>query len=373
MKIEFYKHNLGKDEKRMVLECLDGIFLTTGSYVDRFERDFASYLGAKHCVGLNSCTAALHLALLALGVGPGDEVITTPLTFIATATAILHTGATPVFIDVEQDTGLMDPERISGAVTSRTKAVIPVHLYGQMCDMKRIKAAARKHNLKIVEDAAHCIEGQRDGIRPGQLGDAACFSFYATKNMTCGEGGALVTNHRLVAEKVRMLRTHGMTKEAAKRYSGPYKHWDMVDCGWKYNMSNIEASLLLPQIRKIDLNWAKRERLYRQYQKALRGIPGVLCPKIAQGSKSAFHLLTVWVDPRRRDALLKHFGDQGIGVAVHYRPVHLLKYFRETFHFKKGDFPVSENIGSRTISLPFWPGLTAGQVKHITAQLKAGL
>ncbi|MBI4680392.1 MAG: aminotransferase class I/II-fold pyridoxal phosphate-dependent enzyme [Nitrospirae bacterium] len=188
MKIEFYKHNLGKDEKNKVMECLDGIFLTTGSYVSEFENKLASYLNLQYAVGLTSCTAALHLSLLALGIGEGDEVITTPMTFIATATAIIHTGANPVFIDVERDTALMDPDKIESAITERTRAIIPVHLYGQMCDMKKIKKIAEKYNLKIIEDAAHCIEGEREGIKPGQLGDVACFSFYATKNITSGEG-----------------------------------------------------------------------------------------------------------------------------------------------------------------------------------------
>ncbi|GAJ04017.1 unnamed protein product [marine sediment metagenome] len=192
MKVEFYKHNIGEEEKKKVLECLDGIFLTTGSYVAEFEEQFASYLNLKYAVGLSSCTAALHLSLLALGIGEGDEVITTPMTFIATATAIMHTGAKLVFVDVEPNTALIDSDRIESAITERTKAIIPVHLYGQMCDMRRIRAIANKYNLKIVEDAAHCIEGKRDGVGPGQLGDIACFSFFATntivpkaKNILC--------------------------------------------------------------------------------------------------------------------------------------------------------------------------------------------
>ncbi len=370
MKVEFFKHSLGRDEKRMVVQCLDDLFLTTGSYVNEFETRFAAHLGAKQCVAVNSCTAALHLSLLALGIGPGDEVITTPMTFLATATAILHAGARPVFVDVEKETGLINADLIEAALTKKTKAIIPVHLYGQMCDMKKIRKIAGKHGLKIVEDAAHCIEGERDGIRPGQVSDAACFSFYATKNITCGEGGAIVTNRKAMAQKTKILRSHGMTKEAAGRYSGHYKHWDMTEYGWKYNMSNIEASLLLPQIKKIEPQWKKRKRLYECYVRDLKKIHTLSYPQIAPGTKSAYHLLTVWVDPAKRDRLLKALGQKGIGVSVQYRPVHLLKYFRERFHFKRGDFPVAEAIGRRTVSLPFWPGLTAEQVRYVTSELR---
>ena len=370
MKIEFYKHNVGKEEKKKVSECLSGIFLTTGSYVAEFEEKFAKYLNLKYAVGLNSCTAALHLSLLALGIGKGDEVITTPMTFIATATAIMHTGAKPVFVDVEKDTGLIDPNLIEKVITKKTKAILPVHLYGQMCDMKKIKRIADKNNLKIVEDSAHCIEGKRDGIRPGQLGDVACFSFYATKNITSGEGGAIATSNKEISNKVRILRTHGMSKEAADRYSGKYKHWDMIECGWKYNMDNIQAALLLPQLAKIDKYWKKRDTLYKGYIKYLEEIPHIDYPKIENNSKSVYHLFTIWVDKNRRDEILRKLGEKGIGVAVNYRAIHLLTYFRKTFGFKRGDFPIAEDIGDKTISLPFYVKLQFNEVKLLISILK---
>lgn len=369
MKIEFYKHNLGQEEKDKVIECLNGIFLTTGSYVSEFEDIFAQYLDLQYAVGLTSCTAALHLSLLAAGIGEGDEVITTPMTFIATATAILHTGAKPVFVDVERDTALIDPGKIESAITDKTKAIIPVHLYGQMCDMKKIRAIADKYDLTIIEDCAHCVEGERDGIRPGQYGDIACFSFYATKNITSGEGGAVATNNKELADKVRMLRQHGMSKEAADRYSGTYKHWDMIECGWKYNMDNIQAALLIPQMKKIHLNWKKREELYKNYIERLKPVPNIEYPRILENSKSAYHLFTIWVDRNMRDGILQSLGDNGIGVAVNYRAIHLLTYFRTRFGFKRGDFPVSEEIGDRTISLPFWIGLSDSDIKHIIAAI----
>jgi len=369
MKVEFYKHSIGEEEKRSVLECLDGIFLTTGSYVSEFEKKFSEYLGLKYVVGLNSCTAALHLSLLALGIGEGDEIITTPMTFIATTTSIMHTGAKPVFVDVEKETGLLDPKLIESAITERTKAILPVHLYGVMCDMKRIKQIADKHNLKIIEDSAHCIEGESDGIRPGQLGDVACFSFYATKNITSGEGGAIATNNKDIADNVKMLRLHGMSKEASDRYGGSYKHWDMLECGWKYNMDNIQASLLLPQLKKIDSIWQKRREVYEKYMSLLEKLPDIDYPKIPDSCKSAYHLFTIWVDGRKRDEILQNLGREGIGVAVNYRAIHLLTYLNKTLGYRRGDFPISENIGDRTISLPFYPQINNEEMKYIFQML----
>jgi dTDP-4-amino-4,6-dideoxygalactose transaminase len=369
LKVEFYRHNLGEDEKNKVLECLDGIFLTTGPYVDEFEKKFAEYLRIKHAVALTSCTGAIHLSLLALGIGPGDEVITTPMTFIATATTIIHTGATPVFVDVEPLTGLIDPGKIEAAVTKRTKAIIPVHLYGQMCDMKAIKQIADRYGLKIIEDSAHCIEGARDGIGPGQLGDIACFSFYATKNITSGEGGAVGTNDPELARRVMLLRQHGMSKEAAQRYSGAYQHWDMLECGWKYNMDNIHAALLLPQLAKIEDYWGRRRRLHELYTKGLSGVTQIGFPEIPKAGRSALHLFTVWIDGGKRDEVLAELNKSGIGVAVNYRAIHLLKFFRERYGFRRSMFPFSEAIGDSTISLPFYPRLTDEDVAFVIQEL----
>ncbi len=370
MDIEFYIHHIGAAEKRLVSECLDGIFLTTGSYVKTFETEFARYLNLSHSVGLTSCTAGLHLSLEALGIGPGDEVITTPMTFIASATSIIHTGAVPVFADVDPETGLIDPEEIQKVITRKTRAILPVHLYGQMCDMKKIRALADAHHLKVIEDAAHCIEGKRDGYGPGQLGDVACFSFYATKNITSGEGGAIATNNPELADKIRLLRQHGMSREAADRYSGTYQHWDMPVCGWKYNMSNIQGALLIPQLSRISQLLERRRYLFRRYVSRLQDVPGVHLPGEIENSENACHLFTIWVDPERRDEILTEFGKAGIGVAVNYRAIHLLKYFRETFNTKRGDFPVAERIGDSTISLPFYPSMPDEHVDRVVDTLK---
>lgn len=365
MKIEFYRHSLKQSDIDNVCNTLKSIFLTTGPVTSEFEKRFCEYTGMKHTVALNSCTAALHLALLALDIGPGDEVITTPMTFIATATAIMHTGATPVFVDVESKTGLMDANLVEQAITAKTKAILPVHLYGTMVDMKELRTIADRHRLKIVEDCAHCIEGERDGFRPGQLGDAACYSFYATKSLTCGEGGALCTNDVGMAEKVNILKLHGMSKDAASRYSGKYKHWDMILEGWKYNISDILSALLVDQIARLDGNLCCRETVCTRYDIGFSGHSGIALPQIH--GKSARHLYTIWVDATRRDDILHAFYDHGIGVAVNYRAIHILTFFRERFGFAPDDFPIALDIGKRTISLPLYPGLLDDEVETVIA------
>lgn len=363
MKIEFYRHNIEETDIKKAVDVLRSIFLTTGHVTAEFERKFAEYIGLKEVIGVNSCTAALHLSLLALGIGNGDEVITTPMTFIATATSILHAGAKPVFVDVEKTTGLMDVNRIEMAITPRTKAIMPVHLYGTMVDMKAVRDIAEKYNLKIIEDCAHCIEGERDGIKPGQLSDAACYSFYATKNLTCGEGGAVATNNSELAARLKVLRLHGMSKDAVNRYSGKYQHWDMLLLGWKYNMSDISASLLVEQIDRLDKYWQKRKDVWERYTEGLSDIDGIEIPQIK--GKSALHLYTIWVETENRDEILHKIQDKGIGAAVNYRAIHTLTYFRENFGFKPEDFPVANLIGNRTISLPFYPALKDCEVEYV--------
>lgn len=363
MKVEFYRHNVNETDIRNVAEVLHSIFLTTGPVTADFEKSFAEYTGNAHIVGVNSCTAAIHLSLLALGVGPGDEVITTPLTFIATATAILHTGAQPVFVDVEEDTGLMDLSQVESAVTSKTKAIIAVHLYGSMVDMRELKRIADRNRLAIVEDSAHCIEGERDGVRPGMLSDTVCYSFYATKNLACGEGGAAATNNSDVAARMRILRLHGMSKDAVNRYDGYYQHWDMEALGWKYNMDDIHAALLVDQIERIEGYYRKKTYICERYDRVFGKLPGVKIPE--RPGKSGLHLYTIWVDPRKRDEYLHRLQQNGIGVAVNYRAIHTLTYFRDTFGFRPNDFPVAKDIGDRTISLPFYARLTEQEIEYV--------
>ena len=373
MKVEFFRHSLGEAEIQSITLALEGVFLTAGPFTRKFEESFAQYLNCRRVVGTWSCTTALFLCLKALNIGRGDEVITTPMTFVATSNAILEAGATPVFVDVEETTGNMDAALIEEAIGPRTRAIMPVHLYGHMCDMKRIRHIADRHGLVLIEDAAHCIEGERDGIRPGQLSDAACFSFYATKNMTSGEGGAVATQHDTLAEKLVRLRSHGIDRDASGRYGGKYRHWDMTCMGYKGNMFDIQAALLLPQLPRLKENLEKRRGIFEQYTAALQSAEGIDTPQILPGTRHAHHLFTIWVHPDKRDQLIHRLHENGIGTAVNYRPVHLLTYYRQAFGFKEGLYPRAEYIGSRTLSLPLYPRMTNEDVKAVIQALDEAL
>ncbi len=370
MRVEFYKHNISQQDIDNAVSVLNSLFLTTGEVVSEFEGKFSRYLGSRYTVGVTSCTAALHLSLLACGIGPGDEVITTPMTFVATANSVIHAGATPVFVDVEPETANINADLIEGAITPKTKAVLPVHLYGQMCDMKNIRQIADRHHLIIIEDAAHAIEASRDGIRPGELGDAVCFSFYATKNITSGEGGAVSTNKEAIAEKLKRLRLHGMSSSAADRYSKRYEHWDMEMLGWKCNMSNIQAALLLNQLENIEKKWQRREQICQMYEEAFEEDSGVTCLKVLPNSKSARHVFTILVPPPKRDRILWQLQEKGIGVAVNFRAIHLLTFYRQTFGCRRGMYPMAEKIGDSTITLPLYPKLTDEEVRYVIQTVK---
>jgi dTDP-4-amino-4,6-dideoxygalactose transaminase len=367
-RVPFFMHDLGKAELDSIAEVLAGPILTTGDWVRRFEERFADYTGTRHALALTSCTGALHLSLLALGIGPGDEVITTPMTFIATATAIIEAGAKPIFVDVEESTGNLAATLVEAAITERTRAIIPVHLFGQMCDMRALRRIADQYGLALIEDAAHCVEGIRDGVRPGELAETACYSFYATKNLTCGEGGALVTNDSELFEKLKLLRLHGMNKNANDRHREGYQHWDMTALGWKYNMDNIQAALLLPQMDRLNENWSKREALAKYYEDHLWDIPNLSRPKTLSGVQHAWHLFPVWIGDGRRDTVISSLQEQGIGVMVNYRAIHLLTYFRDTFGFKPGDFPIAERIGDAGLTLPLYPNMP---LEHVDLVLHA--
>ncbi len=369
MNIEFYKHNINETDIENTIKVLHSTFLTTGKVVDEFERKFSEYTGIKYTIGLMSCTAALHLSLLACGIGHGDEVITTPMTFIATPNSIIMAGAKPIFVDVEPDTGNINADLIERAITERTWAIMPVHLYGQLCDMKKIKDIAFRRGLVVIEDAAHALESQRDNIKVGEKGYTSCFSYYATKPLCAGESGAVCTNDENIADKIKLLRNHGMSKNASERYNGHYQHWDMELMGWKYNMDNIKASLLINQINRIEEYWQRREEIAKRYETEFDKV-GIEYPIVLPNSKSGRHLFTIWVDPEKRDDILHKLQDKGIGVAVNYRAIHLLKYYRETFGYKRGDFPVAENIGDRTISLPLYPKLTDDEVGYVIKSVK---
>jgi UDP-4-amino-4-deoxy-L-arabinose-oxoglutarate aminotransferase len=373
MAVDFYRHSLGEDEKAAVRGVLDSLFLTTGQKVYAFENAFEEYLGVAAVVCTAHATASLHLAMLAAGIGPGDEVVTTPMTFLSSSNAVLYAGGTPVFVDVDSATANIDPAAVAAAITPRTKAIVAVDLYGLMADMAGLRAIANRHGLSLVEDAAHCVEGRRDGFGPGQLADYGCFSFYATKNLTCGEGGAITARDSAKKTLLRQLGSHGMSKNAADRYAGKYQHWDMERLGYKYNLSDVNAALLLPQLPKLADRLLRREEICRRYEAVFRETSGVSFPLVPDGMTSGRHLFTIWVDPARRDAVLAGIQARGVGVAVNYRAVHLTKFYRERFGFRRGMFPEAERIGDSTITIPLWPAMTDAQVDEVIAAVKGAV
>ncbi|MGO9835842.1 MAG: DegT/DnrJ/EryC1/StrS family aminotransferase [Polyangiaceae bacterium] len=381
-RVEFYRHQLGADEAASWRRVLDTLFLTLGPQVAAFEQELGSFLvrgreGAvvPHVVGTNACTMGLLLALRALDVGPGDEVITTPMTFAATTSAILHLGAKPKLVDVEPATGLIDPAAVRAAIGPSTVGILPVHLYGQLADMKALRALADQHGLFIVEDSAHGVEIERDGVRPGDLSEAAVFSFYATKNLTSGDGGAVVTRDGQVADRLRRLRNHGVTKGASDRHGGSYQHWDMVELGYKANLTDLDAALLRPQLPQIEAKREQREAVVRRYESLLRERVAVLTSAaptvnavpwlVERRGRSSHHLFTLHTWPGERDAMLARLGAAGIGTAVNYRAIHLLTYLTETLAIPRGALPVAEEIGDRTISLPLYPTLAPGDQDRV--------
>ncbi len=370
MKVEFYRHHLGPAEFAAVQEAMTSAFLTTGPKTTEFEKRFGEFLGVKHAVGLTSCTAGLFLALKALGIKEGDEVIVPAMTFIASANVVLQCGATPILIDVEADTGVIDVECVKKALSRRTRAIIPVHLYGLMADMRALHALAESHRVALIEDAAHAVESERDGLKPGQASTAAAFSFYATKNIACGEGGALVTHSADFNDKVRLLRQHGMSKSAAERYHGKYQHWDMLELGYKYNMFDIQAAMLLPQMRTIEANLKRREQISAYYETEFRKA-GIAFPVVRAGARSARHMFTIWAPLGKRDSMLQSLQEMQVGVAVNYRAIHLLTYYREKFGFKPGALPNAERIGERTLTIPLYPRLTDAEVEYVAKSVVA--
>lgn len=360
--IPFFLHDLGDDEVAAAARVVRTPLLTTGPVTAEFESGFSDFLGVEHTVAVASCTAGLHLALEGLGIGSGDEVIVPNMTFAASALAVQHAGATPVLVDVRSDDGTIDLDAVRSAIGPRTAAIMPVHLYGQMCDMRAIAHLAGRHGLAVVEDAAHCIEGERDGVSPGDQSDAACFSFYATKNITCGEGGAVATRHGDLASALRRARTHGMTRTAADRMHEGYKPWDIVNPGWKYNLDDIRAAMLLPQIGKVWDRLRQRSVLAKVYDVAFQGSASINLP--TRTGRHAHHLYPIWIEEETRESCMQSLTDAGIGWTVNYAPISTLSTFSEILRVP-GDVPVSRSIGARTLSLPMYPSLSTSQAERV--------
>ena len=340
-----------------IARTLDNCSFCLGPDVGQFEKDFAKFCGAQHALGFNSGTSALHVAMLLLGIGPGDEVITTPYTFIATSWAISYCGAKPVYVDIDEATFNLDPKKLEAAVTPRTKAVLPVHLYGQPFDVDTVAAICKKHNLPFVEDAAQAHGAKYKGKTVGALGDLACFSFYPAKNLgACGEGGALVTNNAALASRAKSLREHGSTV----RY-----HHDEV--GYNYRMEGLQGAVLGVKLKHLNAWTRERQRVAARYAELLADTPLQL-PTVPAGNESAWHLYTVRLP--RRDDLKKHLDTNGIGNAVHYpMPLHLQKAY-VNLGYKPGDFPVAEKASREVLSLPMFPELTETQIQRVAAVVK---
>lgn len=362
MRIPFLNPSITREDIGVVAASLKSGWLVIGPKTREFEGSYARYLGVKHAVATNSCTSALHLVLRAAGILPGDEVITTPLSYVATANAILHAGAVPVFVDVEPDTGLIDVSRVERAITKRTKAILPVHLYGQMADMKKLLALARKRHLLVIEDAAHAIEASRDNITPGTRTAAACYSFHVAKNITAGQGGAVVTNYKTIADQVRLLRRDGVANVGDKRR--------MLTLGYKMQMTDFQAAMLSSQLKRIDQQHRERRLLWNAYAKACADMPSISFPRLAKNSIHAGHMFVLWVNPEKRDSVRKQLAAAGIETSVHYDPIHLEPYYRGEFGYREGDFPVAERLGASVITLPLWPGMTSRQQGYVIACLR---
>lgn len=362
-----------EEEIQEVVDTLRSGWLGTGPKTKRFEEAFAAYTGAKHAVALNSCTAGLHLALDVLGIGPGDEVITTPMTFAATANVICHVGATPVFADIDPVTMNLDPAAIERAITPRTKAIIPVHFAGRPCDMDAIMAIARRHGLRVIEDAAHATETWYRGQKVGTIGDIAAFSFYSTKNVVTGEGGMITTQDAAIADEIRIRSLHGISRDAWKRYSAEgYQPYDCMFPGYKYNMMDLQASLGLHQLEKVDRFWERRDRYWQMYNQAFAELPEVVTPAADEpDTRHARHLYTLLLDLDRvtvdRYTVMNMLKDQNIGTGVHFVSLNLHTLYRERFGYQRGDFPNAEYVSDRTFSLPLSPKMSDRDVEDVIA------
>jgi dTDP-4-amino-4,6-dideoxygalactose transaminase len=361
--LPFHKPDIGDEEIGAVTETLRSGWLTTGPKVHAFEHAFAGYIGAPHAVAVNSCTAALHLALEAIGLAEGDEVLVPTMTFAATAEVVTYFRARPVLVDCEQDTLNLDPASLERAITPRSRAVIPVHYAGHACDMDRIVPIAQRYRLKVIEDAAHALPARYKGQMAGTLGDLACFSFYATKTLCTGEGGMVTTVNAEYAERIRMMSLHGISKDAWKRYSAEGSwYYEIVSPGFKYNMTDIAAALGLVQLGKCGRMLESRRRIAEVYNQAFRGMRGVVAPVVRTEVDHAWHLypMRLVLEQLRigRNEFIAMLRERNIGTSVHFIPLHLHPYYRDRYKYRLEDFPNASDIYERLVSLPIYPGMT---------------
>ncbi|MEC7641801.1 MAG: DegT/DnrJ/EryC1/StrS aminotransferase family protein [Nitrospinota bacterium] len=367
--LAFCKASLSEEEAEVVAKVIESGWLTTGPHVAAFESEFKSYVGSQHAIALNSCTGGLHCSLLAAGVQPGDDVITTPLTFVATGHVIVWTGAKPVFADIDPETFNIDPRKIEQAVTPRTKAIVPVHFAGLPCEMESILAVGRKHGIPVIEDAAHALGSEYAGKKIGSWSDTTVFSFYPTKNMTSGEGGMVTTDNDELADRIRKLAFFGIDKEVWERYGKKQAwHYDIILPGYKYNMSDIHAAIGRVQLQKLDEFNERRFQIAQTFKHRLKGLEEFITLPPERGeAKHNWHLFPILLDKtgKTREALIEHFRENGVGSSVHFIPLHFFTFYQEALGFKKGDFPASEKVFANIVSLPIYPSLSEGDIEKI--------
>lgn len=366
---------LEKEEIDEVLKSLESGWIGTGPKVAKFESDFKNYIGTKYAVAVASCTAGLHLSVLAMGVTPKDEVIVPTMTFAATANAVMHVGAKPVFADVERYKMTISLDDIRRKITKRTKAIIPVHFAGRACDITGLMKIAEEFNIKIIHDAAHAVETEYQGKKIGCFADIANFSFYVTKNITTAEGGMITTDDEELAQKLKIYALHGMSKDAWKRFSDDgYKHYEVIYPGYKYNMTDLQASLGIQQLKKVEKFAKRRKEIWDIYKKELSQLPIILPPEPEANTVHAYHLFTLLIDSEKtritRDEVLLKLHKMNIGTGVHYIALHLQPFYRNYFGYKKGDFPNSEYISDRTFSIPLSAKLEDSDVEDVIQALK---
>ena len=369
--LEFSPPVIGDDEVNAVVETLRSSWITTGPKTKEFEKKFAEKFGAPAALAVNSCTAALHTALVGLGIGPGDEVITTPMTFCSTVNVIEQVGARPVLVDVEPDTLNIDPDKVEDAVTAKTKAIMPVHYTGHPVDLDAVYDIAKRHNLFVVEDAAHAVSAQYKGRYIGSGGTIAAFSFYATKNMTTAEGGMLTGTPDFV-EKCRIISLHGMSRDAWNRYSkeGSW-YYEVLLPGFKYNMTDIQASLGLVQLEKLDFFQLRRAEIVAKYNQEFKNYDALEIPVAKAEVEHAWHLYVLKLNLEalriNRNQFIEELKVRNIGTSVHFIPIHLHPYYRDKYGYKPEDFPVAFNNYQRILSLPLHAGLSDNDVQDVIA------
>jgi dTDP-4-amino-4,6-dideoxygalactose transaminase len=368
--LPFHAPQIDEEEIRSVVETLRSGWLTTGIKVKRFEEEFARYLGCSSAIAVNSCTAALHLALEAVGIEEGDEVIVPTMTFTATAEVVHYFKARPVLVDCRPDTFNIDPDLIERAITTKTKAIIPVHFGGHPCDMETILEVARRHKLFVIEDAAHALPAKYRDKTVGTIGDITCFSFYATKTITTGEGGMATTQNPEWAARMRMMSLHGISHDAWKRYTkeGSW-YYEVVQPGFKYNLTDIGAAIGIEQLKKCDAFGAARNRIAAIYDERFSDLVEIQTPMCEPDVQHAWHLYVIQLDLERlkinRHQLIEALKEQGVGTSVHFIPLHLHPYYRDKFGYAPDDFPNATQIYQRIISLPIYPKMTKANIEQV--------